>query len=345
MSTTTTGRKRLGPGKTPVVQKLPRVIKKGGVEVLGAVPQGPTTEYKVELFVKPAFGKENNGPNYWNHSSPLTGTALTDGDFHLCFSLAEVGLPDIPDQCAEDFMTVWECYRMETELLYSPKVTATGLTDSRINGIQGTQMYFWAVGGSPLDVMYVLPKENMRPRGNLNVPDGNHNSVYNSSIFREKLTNETYPIEYWIPDPSRNDNCRFFGRIVGGAATPPVVTYSNSSTIPLLDENGVGILCNSQRCYVTSADMTGFLSNRIEAAHGRFFRLHFRQRKVKNPYTMSLLYKQVLNQNSPPEVVRAQHNVTEVTMEEGQGVAAIHAPVGSCGIVAQQASSLINVQG
>ncbi|API13109.1 VP1 [Betapolyomavirus securanorvegicus] len=344
MSRVTCQRKRLGPGRAPV-QKLPRVIKKGGVEVLATVPPGPESEYKLEMFLKPCFGNDSGqaGPHYWNHSSPFTGEALTDGDYHVCYSMGQIQLPEISDQCSEEYMVVWECYRMETEVLYTPKITAAGLSGSNFLAVQGTQMYFWAVGGEPLDVMYMLPKEKMKPQGNLRAPSTTH-SVYDPNIIREKLSSELYPVEYWTPDPSRNENTRYFGRIVGGAATPPVVTYSNSSTIPLLDENGVGVLCNQQRCYVTCADITGFLHNRIETAHGRFFRLHFRQRRVKNPYTMSLLYKQVLIQR-PPQVA-AQLGVTEVTIEEGQAPAPVMAQVGSCEpMITQQASSMLNVQG
>ncbi|AVY05546.1 VP1 protein [Calomys tener polyomavirus] len=350
MACQTQGRKRLGPGKAPKVaeQRLPRILRKGGVEVLGTVPLSEHTQYRVECIVKPVFGNEpSNPPNYWNHSSALSGSALTDGELHLCYSLMEVQLPEISEQCFEDAMIVWECFRMETELLMTPKITVGGVNSSGgINSVQGTQMYFWAVGGSPLDVMYLLPKENMRPRGNLTAFDSGH-SVYDIGVQKGQVVNETFPVEYWVADPSKNDNCRYFGRVVGGAATPPVITYSNSSTIPLLDENGLGIMCNNGRCYITCADITGYLANRVESSHGRFFRLHFRQRRIKNPYTMNLLYKQVFQSNAT--AVEAQKEVVEVTTVEDESGLPMQVSNPRCGqytpIQQQQASPLYNVQG
>nr|ABR68687.1 VP1 [Betapolyomavirus tertihominis]AIN39530.1 VP1 [Betapolyomavirus tertihominis]QCQ73650.1 VP1 [Betapolyomavirus tertihominis]WIV69149.1 VP1 [Betapolyomavirus tertihominis]WIV69154.1 VP1 [Betapolyomavirus tertihominis] len=322
--------------QVPRVQTLATEVKKGGVEVLAAVPLSEETEFKVELFVKPVIGNTTAAqdgreptPHYWSISSAIhdkeSGSSIKveetpDADTTVCYSLAEIAPPDIPNQVSECDMKVWELYRMETELLVVPLVNALGNTNGVVHGLAGTQLYFWAVGGQPLDVVGVTPTDKYKGPTTYTInPPGDPRTlhVYNSNTPKAKVTSERYSVESWAPDPSRNDNCRYFGRVVGGAATPPVVSYGNNSTIPLLDENGIGILCLHGRLYITCADMLGTANSRIHTPMARFFRLHFRQRRVKNPFTMNVLYKQVFNR--PTETVDAQVGVTEVTMVEEIG--------------------------
>nr|ADD50921.1 VP1 [WU Polyomavirus]ADD50926.1 VP1 [WU Polyomavirus]ADD50931.1 VP1 [WU Polyomavirus]UJY54021.1 major capsid protein VP1 [WU Polyomavirus] len=319
------------PGRSPRsqptrLQSLPKQVRKGGVDVLSAVPLSEETEFKVELFVKPVIGNaEGTTPHYWSISSPLkaaeAANVTPDADTTVCYSLSQVAPPDIPNQVSECDMLIWELYRMETEVLVLPFLNAGVLNTGGVGGIAGPQLYFWAVGGQPLDVLGIAPTEKYKgpaqytvnPKTNGTVPH-----VYSSSDTpRARVTNEKYSIESWVADPSRNDNCRYFGRMVGGAATPPVVSFSNNSTIPLLDENGIGILCLQGRLYITCADLLGVNKNRVHTGLSRFFRLHFRQRRVRNPYTINLLYKQVFNK--PADDISGQLQVTEVTMTEETG--------------------------
>lgn len=298
--------------------------------MLGAVPLSEDTQYRVELFVKPVFGnRETDEPHYWMISSPLNpaNTNSPNADTLLCYSVAEVRPPEIPNQMTEDDMTVWECYRMETELLFAPATSSLGILQTEVQpkGVQGPQMYFWAVGGQPLEVLGVAPKDAfVGPSGqHIIKPPASSGSdpaatrVISGATQRALVTGENYPIEMWVPDPSRNDNCRYFGRAIGGGSTPPVISFSNTSTVPLLDEHGVGILGLKNRFYLTTADMTGVTEGRVYSVHARFFRLYFRQRVVRNPYTMNLLYKQVFN--AEPVTVTGQKGVTEVTMVEETG--------------------------
>lgn len=326
MSTARKKRIQQRPQRENVVQRLPTQIKKGGVEVLATVPVSETTQYEVEMFVKPTFAKENGEGVHWSIGGTLSEGTNPTVDQLLVYSIAVVQPPEIPNQVNEQNMIVWELYRLETEVMTQPKTYSTGVVAGTRNyaGVEGTQFYFWSVGGAPLDVIGCKPRNSIvYPTGVIAPPTGEE--FVNEQSQRAKVDRPQYPVECWIPDPSRNDNCRYFGRVLGGNMTPPVITYSNSSTVPLLDENGVGILLLNGKLYVTSADMLGSIAEpssttfsdsssfrQIQSSAGRFFRFHFRQRRVKNPYTINLLYKEVFNKQDIE--FRGQTAVTEVTM-------------------------------
>lgn len=294
--------------------------------MLATVPLNESTQYQVEMFLKPTFAASNGAGVNWSIGGRLDRGSNPSVDELLVYSLGLVVPPEIPNQVDEANMIVWELYRLETELMTQPKTYSTGVqgATNNVGGVEGPQLYFWAVGGAPLDVV------GCKPRSGLTYPSGSigpstDDEFVSEKNDRRKVDSPQFPVDCWIADPSRNDNCRYFGRVVGGNATPPVVTYGNSSTVPLLDENGVGVLLLNGRLYVTCADMLGLVSEvnedtlgsgnahrRIQSSAGRFFRFHFRQRRVKNPYTINLLYKQVFNK--PPESFNAQVAVTEVTM-------------------------------
>ncbi|ARA71318.1 major capsid protein [Betapolyomavirus vicugnae] len=311
------------------VQKLPRQVKKGGVEILATVPLNEHTEYHVEMFLQPTFGNSNGEGNFFSIGSPMTKGNNPDANTLLCYSLGLVVPPEIPNQVDENSMIVWELYRLETEVLMGAKTHSTGYVGAtkNIGGVEGPQFYFWAVGGQPLEVLGIKPRADVTyPQGIKGPPNGTQDYITNSTP-RAIVDKPQYPIETWLPDPSRNDNCKYFGRVIGGNQTPPVLTFSNSNTVPVLDEYGVGILLLQGRLYVTSGDMVGLVgedgeetlgsstsNRRVHAAPGRFFRFHFRQRKVRNPYTINLLYKQVFNK--PDAEVVAQVGVTEVTITQ-----------------------------
>lgn len=284
------------------------------------------------MFVRPVFGKEDGTGNYWCIGDAMsTGMAPSAGSL-LLYSTAVVAPPEIPGQLDGDEMKVWELYRVETEVLIAAKTHSTGYvpTTKNYGGVEGAQYYFWAVGGEPLDVLGIKPRYDVvYPEGVKGPPD--RSDVIGPTTVRAKVDGPKYPVECWLPDPSRNENCRYYGRMLGGNSTPPVITLGNTSTIPVLDENGIGVLLLSGKLYITSADMVGGVANdeqptlapnthwrRVHAASGRFFRFHFRQRKVKNPYTMDLLYKQVFGQQQDTFV--GQTGVAEVTMTEDPGI-------------------------
>nr|QBA83682.1 MAG: VP1 [Porcine polyomavirus]QBA83692.1 MAG: VP1 [Porcine polyomavirus] len=313
---------------TRVVQRLPTQIRKGGVDVLATVPLDQHTEYKVELFLKPTFATTDGNGVFQSIGGPLTNGQEPNVGELLLYSLGMVQPPEIPNQVDENSMIVWELYRVETEVLFAPKTFSTGYTSAQknIGGVEGPQFYFWAVGGEPLDVLGIKSRKSVTYPTGVQAPPNGEDLVTENTV-RRKVDKPQFPCDCWLPDPSRNDNTRYFGRVIGGSQTPPVLTIGNSSTVPVVDEYGVGVLLLQGRLYVTSCDMLGTVaevneatlapesnSRRIHAGSGRFFRLHFRQRKVKNPYTINLLYKQVFNK--PNDDFVGQTGVTEVTMTQ-----------------------------
>lgn len=301
--------------------------------MLSSVPLDENTQYKVEMFVKPVFGNDDEGhaPLYWSIGDPMASGSKPTGKSLLCYSLALVAPPQIPDQVGATDMKVWELYRVDTDVLSNPKTHSTGTQDLTKNygGVQGTQLYFWGVGGQPLDVLGIKPRYDVQYPSCVTGP-GDCGDVVSTQTVRKTVTKENFPVECWVPDPSKNDNCRFYQRLITGNSTPAVLTSNNSSTVPVLDENGVGILLTDGQLYITCADMLGSiaednevtLSNngnkrRVVASAGRFFRLFFRQRVVKNPYTIDVLYKEVFSKAKPD--FAGQTGVSEVTMTEEQG--------------------------
>lgn len=314
-------------------QKLPRVIKKGGVEVLDTVPLTEETQYKVEAILLPNFGKAAATGTYQSRGLPYPLTATLGPGAALCYSLAVVNLPEIPDAMCEDTMLIWEAFRLETELLVTPQLASSGYQRSQGTpaGIEGTQMYFWACGGGPLDVIGINPDPTrFKVDAALEVP-GNVD-IANLQATRKQVNAANFPVEVWVADPTKNDNCRYFGRVIGGGVTPPVVSYGNQSTTPLVDENGIGILCTFGSAYLTSADMVGMsgypgnptlstdysTQRQVQAGYGRFFRVHFRQRRVKHPYTLDMMFRQILQPQKPQVQGQQPSAVQEVTMEQMQ---------------------------
>lgn len=73
-----------------------------------------------------------------------------------------------------------------------------------------------------------------------------------------------YPVECWVPDPSKNENTRYFGTYTGGENVPPVLHITNTATTVLLDEQGVGPLCKADSLYVSAVDSRGSPGTELE---------------------------------------------------------------------------------
>ena len=304
------------------------------MEVLETVPLTEDTIYKVEAILLPNFATGANTGKYQSRGAAYTFTDTLDAGSSLCYTLAVVNLPEIPEALCDDTLLVWEAYRVETELIFTPQVGSAGYIRAQGTpaGTEGSQMYFWSCGGSPLDVIGINPDpERMNVAGGLEGPENKEN-VAGLQASRKQVTAANYPVEIWTPDPTRNENARYFGRIVGGSVTPPVVSFGNQSTTPLVDENGVGVLCLYGALYLTSADMLGMTGlpgnptlsdaysqqRAVQAAFGRFFRVHCRQRRVRHAYTIDMMFRQFL-QPQKPKVEGTQPNaVQEVVMEQMQ---------------------------
>ncbi|DAZ92360.1 TPA_asm: VP1 [Steenbok polyomavirus] len=326
-----------GKGRGKVM--LPRLVKKGGAEVLDTVPLSEETQYQVEFINKPVFMSIDGKPDYrskgLNYEMSGSGLSLQGA---LCFSIGVIELPEIPNAMCEDTLLVWEAYRVETEVITQIILGAGGETSSTrtIASVEGPQMYLWAVGGDPLDVIGVNPDPDYYGfSAGLKFPEGK-STVAGLSANRATVTSPNFPIEGWTPDPARNENTKYFGRIIGGSQTPPVVTFGNGSTTPLVDEYGVGPLCLHGACYLTSVDLlgtvgyaglktlpgTGAQNRALQCAMGRFFRVHFRQRRVKNPWTLEQMMSQFLKPKAP-SVVDPQTEVAEASMVQENGMGSV----------------------
>lgn len=301
---------------------------------MDTVPLTEDTTYKVELVVQPNFA---TGPSTGTYQSRGLAYPLNDtlsAGAALCYGLAVVTLPEIPGALCEDTLIVWEAFRVETEAIWAPTLNAGYTRASGIPaGIEGSQYYFWSVGGSPLDVIGINPDpERFKVDSRLQTPNSSSTTAGLLSA-RGQINKANFPVEIWTPDPTRNDNSRYFGRIIGGGVTPPVLSFGNQSTTPLVDEHGIGVLALHGKIYFTSADQLGMGANPgqatlqqassggryVQAAYGRFFRVHCRQRRVKHPYTIDMIFKQFLQPSMPPVVGSQPGAVQEVTMEQSDG--------------------------
>lgn len=297
------------------------------------VPLTEDTMYKVEAVLLPNFGKGPTSGLYQSRGQAYPLTDTLGAGAALCFSVAAINLPEIPDAMCEDTMLVWEAFRLETDVIFAPQLGSAGYQRSQGTpaGIEGTQFYFWACGGGPLDVIGINPyPTGFKVATELEVPGTT--DVASLQALRKQVNAANYPVEVWVPDPTKNENCRYFGRVVGGQVTPPVVSYGNQSTTPLVDENGVGILCTYGTVYLTSADMVGMtgipgnptldtgysLQRGVQAAFGRFFRVHMRQRRIKHPYTVDMMFRQFLKPQKPQIQGQQPGVVQEVIMEQMQ---------------------------
>lgn len=299
------------------------------------MPLTEDTIYKVEAILQPNFASGSNTAVYKSRGGAYPFGQTLDAGSSMCYTLAVVNLPEIPEALCDDTLLVWEAFRVETELIFTPQIGSAGYIRAQGTpaGVEGSQMYFWACGGSPLDVIAINPDpERLSVAAGLEGPKDNKETVAGIKATRKQVTAANYPIEIWCADPTRNENCRYFGRIVGGSVTPPVVSFGNQSTTPLVDENGVGVLCLYGAVYLTAADMLGMvgftglptlsdashLQRSVQAAFGRFFRVHFRQRRVKHPFTVDMMFRQFLQPQKPLVQGTQPNAVQEVVMEQMQ---------------------------
>lgn len=304
-----------------------RLVRKGGYEVLDTVPLNEKTQYKVEALLKPVFTGPKGEPLHssYGYPYPVNEKTVPQGAA-LCYSLGFIPLPQIPDAMCEDTLIIWEAYRMETELVVTPQIVTTGYIESSnsFSGVEGPQLYFWSVGGQPLQVVG-LKHEQITVDGAMK--DAAKQDTVGHENSTGEVTTQTFPVEIWSPDPRKNDNTRYYGKVISGGVTPSVIAYGNGSTTPLVDEHGIGILCMHGILYLNSADMLGFSGSpgqptlkktptprNVVCPGARFFRVHFRQRRVKNPFTFDQMLKSLLTP-AKPALVDPQNPVHEVTME------------------------------
>ncbi|BBG62166.1 minor capsid protein VP1 [Scotophilus kuhlii polyomavirus 2] len=328
---------------------VPKLLIKGGIEVLGLVT-GDDAVTHIELFLQPCMGvntpneTSGNYSNWFTYSFDIQPTSTTLIPEYLpSYSVARVPLPQLNDDLTCDTLQMWEAVAVKTEIIGISSLTNCHYFDGgrvqsggAVMAISGTNFHMFAVGGEPLDVQgLVLDYKTVYPTGN-NKPItiktilGRDITPLNQGVdpkAKTKVTKNGYfPIEVWSPDPSRNENTRYFGNFSGGGHFPINLQFTNTLTTVLLDENGVGPLCKGDGLFLTCADICGFLykTSGKMAFHGlpRYFDVTLRKRWVKNPYPVtnipSSLFNSVMPEVSGQPMWGPNSQVEEVRIYSGR---------------------------
>nr|AGM34012.2 VP1 [Finch polyomavirus] len=300
-----------GNGSCPRPQQVPKLIVKGGIEVLD-VKTGPDSTTTIEAYLNPRVGQN------WGFSTEITVASNGYNDApHLteipCYSCARISLPLLNEDITCPTLLMWEAVSVKTEVVGISSMLNMHSYGLRAFGgygggytIEGSHIHFFSVGGEPLDLQGLMQNHSTQypsPLVGPKKPDGttDDSAQVLNPIYKAKLDKDaTYPIECWCPDPSRNENSRYFGSYTGGVETPPVLSFTNTSTTILLDENGVGPLCKGDGLYLSSADVAGtFVQQTSQKQYWRglprYFNITLRKRAVKNPYPVTGLLTSLFN--------------------------------------------------
>lgn len=307
------------PQPTPV----PRLIVKGGVEVLNVVT-GPDTTTEIELYLEPRMGintPTGDKKNWYGFSEVIHHEDGKDSSKQLLaaqlpqYSCARIQLPLLNDDMTCQTLMMWEAVACKTEVIGAGSLINTHIKEvAAVEGgdpapgepIQGINYHMFAIGGEPLDLQGIemqadahyassIPAKVIHPNDVVKLP---LNDIFKLQglypTAKAKLDKDGfYPIEEWCPDPSRNENSRYYGSLVGGLHTPPTLQFTNSVSTVLLDEYGVGPLCKGDGLFVSAADIVGcyFKANSGLRFRGlpRYFKITLRKRAVRNPYPISSL--------------------------------------------------------
>ncbi|AFP58020.1 VP1 [Raccoon polyomavirus] len=308
----------------PVPATVPKLIVKGGVEVLDIVT-GPDSITEIELYLQPRMGVNSTDiehySDWFGYSYDLKPmNPDSPSPEHLpSYSCARIQLPLLNEDMTCGTLMMWEAVSVKTEVIGINTLIDVHHLDQlpiRDKGagvpIEGLNYHMFAVGGEPLDLQGIVMDYKTK------YPEGEHKPITIKTITKKDLTPKNqgmdptakavldrdgyYPIEVWCPDPAKNENSRYFGSYTGGTNTPPVLQFTNSLTTVLLDENGVGPLCKGDGLFVSCADICGFF-NKTEgmAFRGlpRYFKITVRKRWVKNPYPVTSLISSLFNNLMP----------------------------------------------
>ncbi|BAM71852.1 VP1 major capsid protein [Yellow baboon polyomavirus 2] len=334
-----TKRKGECPGAAPKKPKdpvrVPKLLIRGGVEVL-EVKTGVDSITEVECFLTPEMGDANE--HLRGYSQRVTCDVTFENDAPQkktlpCYSTARIPLPNLNEDLTCGNILMWEAVTVKTEVLGVTSMLNLHAEAQKVhdNGagkpVQGSNFHFFSVGGEPLELQGVL--HNYRttyPEGTIAPKHPTAESQVMNTEHKAYLDKTgAYPVECWVPDPSRNENTRYFGTYTGGENVPPVLHVTNTATTVLLDEQGVGPLCKADSLYVSSVDICGLFTNSSGTQQwrglSRYFKISLRKRSVKNPYPISFLLSDLINrrttrvQGQPMYGMNAQ--VEEVRVYDG----------------------------
>lgn len=228
------------------------------------------------------------------------------------YSMAKISLPLLNEDITCDTILMWEAVSVKTEVVGIPSLCNVHSAVARQfenEGaglpIQGINFHFFSVGGEPLELQMVVDNHKCKyPAGLYALQTAPKAAqVLDPQLKTQLLRDGQYPIEVWTPDPSKNENSRYFGSYTGGLTTPPVLQFTNTTTTVLLNENGVGPLCKGDGLYIASADICGFRTQQNKKMQfrglARYFNIKLRKRAVKNPYPVSSLLNTLFSDMMP----------------------------------------------
>lgn len=310
------------PRPCPTPASVPKLIIRGGVEVLNIIT-GPDSTTEIELFLQPRMGindPNGNEKNWYGFSEVVHAEDGKDTSHQLKstqlpqYSCGRVQLPLLNEDMTCQTLLMWEAVSCKTEVIgistlintHIKETTPHTQNDGAGEPIQGINYHMFAVGGEPLDLQGMemqadasyasaIPAKSIHPNDITKFATTNVFQLQGLvPAAKAKLDKDGfYPIEEWCPDPSRNENSRYYGSFVGGLSTPPSLQFTNSVSTVLLDEYGIGPLCKGDGLFVSCADIVGclFKNNSGLRFRGlpRYFKITLRKRAVRNPYPISSL--------------------------------------------------------
>lgn len=309
-------RKEGGSKTCPNPSPVPKLIIKGGIEVL-SVKTGNDSITTIEAFLNPRMGNNLSTDLMYGYSESVTvATAITSdspaANTLPTYSCARISLPLLNEDMTCDTIQMWEAVSVKTEVvgvssLLTQHFYAKQMYDNYGAAIpvEGPAYHMFSVGGEPLDLQALVASHRTTYPSTLVVPSPlNAQKQVLDPHAKGKLNRDGYyPVEVWCPDPARNENSRYFGSFTGGQTTPPVLQFTNTLTTVLLDENGVGPLCKGDGLFLSSADICGFFVNPSGkmAYRGlpRYFNVTLRKRYVKNPYPVTSLLSSLFTSLMP----------------------------------------------
>ncbi|BBG62095.1 minor capsid protein VP1 [Rhinolophus pearsonii polyomavirus 1] len=322
----------------PKPSVVPKLIIKGGIEVL-SVKTGPDSTTQIEAYLNPRMGHNKPTDERYGYSDNITvATSHTDDNPKIAelptYSAARIPLPMLNEDMTCSTLQMWEAVSVKTEVVGASSLINGHMYGKRLNNdygiatpIEGMNFHMFAVGGEPLELQAVLNNSRTKyPDGTVGPKGTSPKLQVLDPTAKAKLDKDgAYPIEAWSPDPSKNENTRYYGSYTGGTSTPPVVQFTNTVTTVLLDENGVGPLCKGDGLFLSSADIVGFFTdhNGAQSYRGlpRYFNVQLRKRVVKNPYPvtslLSSLFCNMMPQISGQPMEGNDGQVEEVRVYQG----------------------------
>nr|ASU50401.1 viral protein 1 [Sorex araneus polyomavirus 1]ASU50406.1 viral protein 1 [Sorex araneus polyomavirus 1] len=325
----------------PQPSSVPKLLIKGGIEVLD-VKTGDDSITQIEAFLNPRMGVNDETNTWYGFSEQITVATARETDRPPkeqipYYSCARIPLPLLNEDMTCNTLLMWEAVSVKTEVIGSNTLMNVHDYMTRTeNGVGhpvvGSTYHMFAVGGEPLDLQGIQQSHLVQYPDGVIAPKNVMQEVTAKlqcldPAAKAKLDKDgKYPIEAWSPDPSRNENTRYFGNYYGGLTTPPVLTFTNTVTTILLDENGVGPLCKGDGLFLSCCDVMGWFtagSGTHQRFRGlpRYFNVQLRKRAVRNPYPVSALLTSLFTNMMPrmagQPMIGNKSQVEEVRVYEG----------------------------